>query len=281
MRPTNYPECGNACYTAFEVVPGIYHIRSNYGELVFLTLLVGTERALLVDTGHGYGDLAGFIRSLTDLPLTVVCSHGHSDHNGGNWQFPEAWQFHCDLGVTDWSRNDEINGNVIDFCPSPEDGGFDADAYLNYDPSTTLPLSDGQVFDLGGATVRTILVGNHSPGSCVFFCPERRFLVGGDAIGPAISIANPESCSVEKNIELLRELQKLPFDFFVCGHSDRLIPKKEMQAYIDVGVHIDEAAHCSYRSMIYPSYANRMYYYTNEDGDMGVLILPRPKGSKR
>ena len=281
MRPTNFPECGNACYTAFEVLPGVFHIRSNYGDLVFMTLLIGTERALLIDTGFGYGDLAGFIRTLTDLPLTVVCSHGHVDHNGGNWQFPEVWQSHLDLGVTDWSRCDESNDNVIDFAPAPEHGGFDAEAFLRYDPATTLPLEDGQIFDLGGATVRTILVGNHSPGSCVFFCPERRFLVGGDSIGPAISLANPESCSVEKHLTLLRELRELPFDTLVSGHSERLVPKAEVQCYIDVAEHLDEAVHCSYRSTILPSYRNRMYLYSNEQGDTGVLILPLPKGAKR
>ena len=281
MRPTNYPECGGDCYTAFEQLPGVYHIRSNYGELVFLTLLVGTERALLVDTGHGYGDLPGFIRSLTSLPLTVVCTHGHSDHNGGNFHFPEAWQFHCDLGVTDWSRCQEINGNVLDFCPPEEFGGFDAEAYLHYDPATTLPLEDGQVFDLGGMTAKTILVGNHSPGSCAFLVPERSLLVAGDAVGPAVSIANPESCSVEKHVSLLQEIQKLPFDWILSGHSDRLVPKKEMQSYIDVATHLEEAGHCSYRSTLYPSYANRMYFYTNEAGDTGVLILQKPKGAKR
>lgn len=281
MQPTHFPECGDVCFTPAEVLPGVYHIRCNYGELVFMTLLVGQERALLVDTGYGYGDLPGLVRSLTSLPLTVVNSHGHSDHNGGNFQFPEAWQFHSDLGVTDWSRCEEINSHILEFCPPPEAGGFDYDAYLTYDPAATLPLEDGQVFDLGGLTARTILVGNHSPGSCVFYCPELELLVAGDAVAPAVSLAYPESCSVEEHAKKLRALQALPFRHILSGHSDRLIPKSEMQCYIDVADHIQEADFGRYRSSLYPSRTARMYYYTNAAGDTGIIILPKPEGSKR
>lgn len=276
MRPTNFPECGDVCFTPEEVLPGVYHIRCNYGELVFVTLIVGSERALLVDTGYGYGDLPAVVRSLTDKPLIVVNSHSHSDHNGGNFQFPQAWLFHCDIEPTMWARDDETNSNIFEFCPPPEAGGFDYDAYLRYDPHDTLPLEDGQEFDLGDISVRTILVGNHSPGTCAFFCPERELLAAGDAVGPAVSLANDESCSVEKHIELLRELQKLPFAYILSGHSERLIPKREMQSYIDVAENLDTAFSGRYKSALSPSRVRRMYYHTNEQGDTGILILPKP-----
>ncbi len=278
MRPTNFPECGDVCFTPVEMLPGIWHIRCNYGDLVFMTLLVGRESALLVDTGYGYGDLPAVVRSITDKPLTVVNSHGHSDHNGGNFQFPRAWQSHLDLKVTDWSRQDEINENVLRLCPPPEAGGFDYDAYLRYDPADTLPLEDGQIFDLGGLTVRTVLVGNHSPGSCAFWVAERELLVAGDAAGPAVALNTRfESCSVEAHIRKLYALQELPFKWILSGHSDRLIPRREFQSYIDVAEHYQEADSGRYRSQLYPSYLCRMYFYTNGNGDTATLILPHPE----
>ena len=281
MRPSNFPECGDAVFTPVEALPGVWHIRCNYGDLVFMTLLVGEERALLVDTGYGYGDLPGVVRSITEKPLTVVNSHGHSDHNGGNFQFPRAWQSHLDLKVTDWSRLEEINLNVLKLCPPPEAGGFDYEAYLAYDPADTLPLEDGQAFDLGGLTVKTVLVGNHSPGSCAFLVPERALLVAGDSAGPAVALNTRfESCGVEAHIQKLRALQALDFEWMLTGHSDRLIPKRELQSYIDVAEHLDEADSGRYRSQLYPSYLCRMYFYTNAQGDTATLILPHPEKKK-
>ena len=166
-----------------------------------------------------------------------------------------------------WTRCEEIISNILDFCPPPEAGGFDFDAFMNYDPATTLPLTDGQVFDLGNMTVQTILVGNHSPGSCVFYCPERKLLVAAAAVGPAVSLGNEESSSVEYHLEQLLKLQQLPFEHILAGHSDRLIPRSEMECYIHVAQNIDQALYGRYKSALSPSRVQRMYYLTHENGD--------------
>ena len=52
---------------AFEtnhVFPGVTHIRDAMG--VCMTLLEGSQAALLVDTGYGTEDVAAFVRTLTD-----------------------------------------------------------------------------------------------------------------------------------------------------------------------------------------------------------------------
>src|SRR5208283_5822654 len=54
-------------------------------------LLVGSERALLIDTGSGFYDLKGTVEKLTKLPYEVVVTHGHPDHAGGIGQFDTAW----------------------------------------------------------------------------------------------------------------------------------------------------------------------------------------------
>ena len=46
-------------------------------------LVIGKERALLFDLGIGADDFGAAARTLTDLPLTVILSHGHIDHIGG------------------------------------------------------------------------------------------------------------------------------------------------------------------------------------------------------
>ena len=54
-------------------------------------LLIGTEKAMLIDCGMGIGDLRGAVEMLTDKPLIVVITHGHIDHTANARQFDEIW----------------------------------------------------------------------------------------------------------------------------------------------------------------------------------------------
>lgn len=47
-------------------------------------LLIGEERALLIDCGLGIGDIKGAVEKITDKPILVVATHGHVDHAGGD-----------------------------------------------------------------------------------------------------------------------------------------------------------------------------------------------------
>nr|MDP9472148.1 MBL fold metallo-hydrolase [Chloroflexota bacterium] len=58
-------------------------------EQVKSYLVVGSERAILIDTGMGVGDIRTLVADLTDRPVTVVNSHVHWDHIGGNGLFAE------------------------------------------------------------------------------------------------------------------------------------------------------------------------------------------------
>jgi glyoxylase-like metal-dependent hydrolase (beta-lactamase superfamily II) len=52
-------------------------------------LYVGSERAILVDSGTGIVPIARLVASLTDRPVTLVNTHYHFDHVGGNAGFAE------------------------------------------------------------------------------------------------------------------------------------------------------------------------------------------------
>ena len=59
-------------------------------EEVISYLFVGTEKALLFDTGLGIGDMRQVVAELTDLEPIVVNSHTHYDHVGGNHHFSKV-----------------------------------------------------------------------------------------------------------------------------------------------------------------------------------------------
>ena len=49
-------------------------------RLVNAFLVEGEERAALIDTGTGVGNLYGVVRELTEKPLVILITHGHFDH---------------------------------------------------------------------------------------------------------------------------------------------------------------------------------------------------------
>ena len=59
----------------------------NHPEKVISYLIVGQKKALLWDTGLGVQNIAKVIGRITKHPITVLNSHSHYDHVGGNILF--------------------------------------------------------------------------------------------------------------------------------------------------------------------------------------------------
>ena len=77
----------------------IYQIKYYFLGLaeVYMYLIIGDDKCLLIDTGYGATDVMQYVRSVTELPVTVVNTHGHMDHIGGNHDFDEVY-----LSKKDW-----------------------------------------------------------------------------------------------------------------------------------------------------------------------------------
>jgi len=81
-------EISNDWFEVYEVGPDIWAIYEPFQwQEVISYLIVGTDKALLFDTGNGLGDIKAIVDQLTDKPITVLNSHSHFDHIGGNYQF--------------------------------------------------------------------------------------------------------------------------------------------------------------------------------------------------
>lgn len=101
--------------------------------------MAGKEKALIIDTMNGYEDVKAIAKTLTDLPLTVVNTHGHPDHIFGNVYFDEVYM-HPD----DW----ELARN---YTKIPEFQKAVGQRNLKFPP--LLPVKEGDIFDLGGVTL--------------------------------------------------------------------------------------------------------------------------------
>ena len=64
----------------------------HYGEALDTFLLLGDEKALLIDTAYGRGEFPNIVEELSSgKELLVVNTHGHFDHTGGNRWFPRVY----------------------------------------------------------------------------------------------------------------------------------------------------------------------------------------------
>ena len=75
-------------FTVKQVITNIWGIGEfNHPEKVISYLIVGQKKALLWDTGLGVQNIADVIEHITKHPITVINSHSHYDHVGGNILF--------------------------------------------------------------------------------------------------------------------------------------------------------------------------------------------------
>jgi glyoxylase-like metal-dependent hydrolase (beta-lactamase superfamily II) len=159
------------------------HIISEYRhwEETHSYLLIGTEKALLIDTGLGICNIYDEVIKLTDKPVCAVATHVHWDHIGGHKYFPDFYAHEDELN---WLNGEfpltmeQIRSMVVDRCDLPE--GYDVSCYEFFQGSPTKVLKDNDVIDIGGRSLQVLHTPGHSPGHMCFFEKENGYLFTGD-----------------------------------------------------------------------------------------------------
>ena len=117
-------------------------------------LLVGTERALLVDSGRNIHNARDSAATLTDLPIMLLNTHADRDHTASNCQF-ETFYMH----------------------PSEEPNYRQGNRQ-----GVILPALEGEILDLGERRLEIIHLPGHTPGSIALLDVDNRVLISGDPI---------------------------------------------------------------------------------------------------
>ncbi len=153
--------------TANEEARGVFRIDD--GKQSSLYLVRGQRGALLVDTGMAPEPLAPFLRTETDLPVTLLVTHGHGDHAAHADEFERAYMSPEDIPLLPGAfRRLGIGSGIRTEC--------------------IRPLTDGLVVEPDGFRVHCLNVGGHTPGSMAFYEEKRSILFTGDAVGSGAGV---------------------------------------------------------------------------------------------
>ena len=177
-------------FDVYRVAAGVCAIyEPGHFEEVISYLVSGRERAALIDTGMGIGDMKRLVSELTDLDVFVLNSHTHFDHVGGNHQFDAIYAMDAEvsrkrsLGMPPSEAYEYVSNRDVFSRPAPH--GFERTAYEIKPFQITHTIRDGDTIDLGGRILEVIHTPGHAPDEICVLDAENRLLFTADAFYPA------------------------------------------------------------------------------------------------
>lgn len=175
-------------YKVYTVAPAVFAISEpRQAEGVNSFLIVGSQRAVLFDSGLGVGDMSGVVRRLTTLPVTVVNSHTHFDHVGGNAEFADVRNLDDPYSLA--SARGEVTEALTAYASKtlaedsvcgPLPAGVTSRDYVIPTWKIAAHVEDGELLDLGGRTVEILRTPGHTPDSLCLLDRANGLLFTGD-----------------------------------------------------------------------------------------------------
>ena len=212
-------------------------------------LVVGSQRAVLFDTGMGISDIRAVVEHLTDLPVLVVNSHYHFDHVGGNDQFtdiaiheagverlrqgPPAHWLPSYLDVVEETLAEYNVFRSIDeawfqvLAPEMQmralPAAFDRATWQTLPSVPTQLLHDGDELDLGDRVLRVLHTPGHTQDSICLLDDDARILLTGDTIVTGPMYAQYDDSSIESFTVSVRRLMTYAdrVDVLLSAHGAR------------------------------------------------------------
>jgi glyoxylase-like metal-dependent hydrolase (beta-lactamase superfamily II) len=175
-------------FRIFSVAPGVFAITEpRQLEGVSSFLIVGSTRAILFDSGLGVGRIGDVVKKLTALPVTVLNSHTHFDHVGGNREFEDVRSL--DEPYSAASARGEISEELRAYAKDTlaEDrvcgslpAGVTSRDYVIPTWQRAADVRDGERLDIGDRTVEVLRTPGHTPDSLCLLDIANGLLFTGD-----------------------------------------------------------------------------------------------------
>ncbi len=196
---------------------------SEYGQWMKIHsyLFVGTETAILVDTGLGVGNIRTIVESLTNLPVKVITTHAHWDHTGGHPLFDwySAHTLEREWIEKSFDRDPKEIADWLVKVPFTQEAPleFDIEQFRPFQGKVENLHSDGDVFDIGGRQLKIIHTPGHSPGHVSIYEEERGYLATADLLYQGVLLGGLQYSNPANYRDSLLRLKTLP-------HIQKLLP---------------------------------------------------------
>lgn len=218
-------------HTTTRIAENFYRISEPFGAIkpwvgvttANMYLVMGQERAALIDSGMGIGDVRAEIGKITSLPCTVLNTHYHWDHVGANSLFAESAIHESEVELV--AQEPDV-GFIHQAMQSPAaravlPASFDPAAYRIIPKPATRVLHDNDVIDLGGRVLRVLHIPGHSPGHVAYLDEASNMLFTGDTayLGPVYAcFEDSDPVAFARSV---KRLAALPSVTTICpGHND-------------------------------------------------------------
>ena len=178
-------EASDDWFEVYEVETDVFAIYEPFQwQEVISYLIMGSEAAVLFDTGNGIGNIKAVVDRLTDRPVRVINSHSHFDHIGGNYQFEDIFSVSTVFAVSraKGMRSDELLMEVSPeaLCKGLPEGVRPED-HQTRPYAISKKLVDGDVLDIGGRKLQVIRLPGHSDDSIALLDRDAGLLWSGDS----------------------------------------------------------------------------------------------------
>lgn len=208
-------------FTIEQIDEGTFAISEyNHWEETHCYLIIGLDRAVLIDTGLGVSNIKKIVSNLTSLPVLVITTHVHWDHIGGHSEFNDIAVFEDEV---DWLSGrfplplSVVKKNLIyNHCDFPKD--FDINKYSVYQKGANYILHDNEIINLGNRILKIIHTPGHSPGHICLYDIECKYLFSGDLIYAGCLDAYYPSTDPQLFWSSVKKLEDLQIERILPGH---------------------------------------------------------------
>ena len=246
-------------------------------------LINGETNSLLIDTGMGFQNIQVAIESIAKGPVTVVNTHWHFDHIGGNALFDHIGIADCEIKFIEHGVSNEALLGILGLDSENSltlPKGFIPENYQIEGAKASFSIKDGDIFNVGKRKVEAIATPGHTRGSTSFLDRHSRSLITGlvsrDSFYAHFEESNVNSYiySLEKVISRSDEFEKL-----LPIHGPFPLPKSFLNEVLSAFMKIDSGAKPDAIDYSWGSECYRYRFSTFEvlvkpPGTKGISVIP-------